>query len=163
MFLFAWLVLFGACYGFKKNIHIGVDILIHYLPPGWKYGMAILAGFFSIAFAGLLAAGSWQYWWPFITERVWLETIDIPMPSILRFIEPLLNEGEAYEKMPRFIPYAALPLSMSLLLFRSCHATWQIITKQRAGVIAEHDLEVDAALAQTYSGKEEHGKSEAAK
>ena len=39
----------------------------------------------------------------------WYEVVDIPMPGWLRWIEPLINEGEEYEKIPRFIPYAILP------------------------------------------------------
>lgn len=155
VFLFAWLVLFGACYGFKKNIHIGVDILITYLSPQWRYIMAIFAGIICLAFAGLFAFGSWSYWYPFVSERAWLEVNDIPMPDLLRFLEPWLNEDEAYEKIPRFIPYAALPLSMTLLLYRSLHALWEIINKKRTGLIASHEAE--AALEQ-FAPKESTAK-----
>ncbi|MBE8183100.1 MAG: TRAP transporter small permease [Candidatus Portiera sp.] len=141
VFLFAWLVLFGACYGFKKNIHIGVDILLQYLSPQWRYIMAIFAATVCLIFAAIFAFGSWSYWYPFVTERAWLEVNDIPMPDILRFLEPLLNEDEVYEKMPRFIPYAALPLSMTLLFYRSLHAMWEIINKKRQGLIASYEAE----------------------
>lgn len=141
VYLFAWLVLFGTCYGFKKNIHIGVDILVQYLSPQWRFAMALLSCLVCIIFALLLLIGSWTYWYPFITERAWLEVNDIPMPAILRFIEPLLNEGEAYEKIPRFIPYAVLPLSMTLLLYRFLQATWEIITRKRSSIIASHEEE----------------------
>ena len=141
VFLFAWLVLFGTCYGFKKNIHIGVDILLQYSSPRWQYILTIFASLVCITFALLMTVGAWNYWFPFISERAWLEVNDVPMPYILRFFEPLLNEGEAYEKMPRFIPYAALPLSMALLLYRSCYAFWEIINKRRTKLIASHEVE----------------------
>ena len=38
------------------------------------------------------------------------------MQDWLRFIEPIMNQGESYEKLPRFIPYAILPIGMALLL-----------------------------------------------
>lgn len=139
VFLFAWLVLFGAAYGFKKNIHIGVDILIEQLSDTGRYYMALLASVICIVFAAMMMIGAWTYWWPFVTERAWLEVNDIPMPDILRFFEPWLNENEAYEKMPRFIPYAVLPISMTLLFWRSCYAGWEVLTRKRAGLIAPHE------------------------
>ena len=63
------------------------------------------------------------------------------MPDFLRFIEPWLNEGEAYEKLPRFIPYFALPLGMFLLTVRFLIAGWQVLTNQRDSVIAAHEVE----------------------
>ena len=32
VFLFAWLVLLGTCYGVKKSLHLGIDIVIARLP-----------------------------------------------------------------------------------------------------------------------------------
>jgi C4-dicarboxylate transporter DctQ subunit len=61
--------------------------------------------------------------------------------SFLRFFEGLVNEGEAYEKMPRFIPYAVLPLSMALLLFRFLQAGWEIVAGERTSIIAGHEAE----------------------
>ncbi|MGB1110960.1 MAG: hypothetical protein ACPG4N_11425, partial [Gammaproteobacteria bacterium] len=82
-----------------------------------------------------------RHWYPFATERVWYETQDIPMLDWLRFIEPWLNEGEAYEKMPRFIPYAALPLGVALLLIRLLQQAWHVITGKTDAIIASHEAE----------------------
>ena len=123
VFLFAWLVLLGMSYGVKKHVHIGVDVLINAVSPPVRKVLAMLSAAACLAFSVLLLIGSWDYWYPFATERAWLETDDIPMPDWLRFIEPWLNEGEAYEKLPRFIPYAALPLGVALLTFRFLQQT----------------------------------------
>ncbi|MCB1886555.1 MAG: TRAP transporter small permease [Rhodocyclaceae bacterium] len=139
--LFAWLVLVGASYGVKKTFHIGVDVVINMVPAPVKKLMAILAVISCLAFSLMLLKGTWDYWYPFATKQVWLETNDIPMLDILRFIEPLLNEGEAYEKMPRFIPYFALPLGMFLLTVRFFIAGWQVLTNQRDSLIAAHEVE----------------------
>ena len=40
------------------------------------------------------------------------------MADWMRFIEPVFNQGEHYDKLPRFIPYAMLPIGCALLLFR---------------------------------------------
>lgn len=139
--LFAWLVLVGASYGIKKTFHIGVDVVINLLPPPVKKLFALAAAAACLAFALLLLKGAWDYWQPFATTRVWMETDDLPMPEFLRFIEPWLNEGEEYEKLPRFIPYFALPLGMALLVWRLLFAAWEIATDRRDSLIAAHEVE----------------------
>jgi len=139
--LFAWLVLVGAAYGVKKTFHIGVDVVINILPAPLKKLAAVATVIACLAFALMMLKGAWDYWYPFATERVWMETNDIPMLDFLRFIEPWLNEGEAYEKLPRFIPYFALPLGMALLVFRFLQAGWQVLTNQRDSLIASHEVE----------------------
>jgi len=139
--LFAWLVLVGAAYGVKKTFHIGVDVVINILPPPLKKLAALASVVACLVFALMMLKGAWDYWYPFATERAWMETNDIPMIGILRFIEPWLNEGEAYEKLPRFIPYMALPLGMALLVFRFLQAGFQILTNQRDSLIAAHEVE----------------------
>ena len=63
------------------------------------------------------------------------------MPDWLRFIEPIFNQGEHYEKLPRFIPYAMLPFGVALLMFRLIQATWGIVTGTRDGLIVSHEAE----------------------
>ncbi len=140
-YLFAWLVLLGVCYGVKKNLHIGVDVLVNLLPAKFHRPMVLFSCGVCILFTCLLLIGAWNYWYPFVSKRAWLEVNDIPMPDILRFIEPIFNEGESYERMPQFIPYAVLPISMALLLWRFLHATYEIARGRRNGIIASHTIE----------------------
>lgn len=139
--LFAWLVLVGAAYGVKKTFHIGVDVVINLMPPALKKIFALIAVAACLVFALLLFKGAWDYWFPFATSRVWMETNDIPVPSFLAWIGPIINEGEAYEKMPRFVPYFALPLGMGLLVLRFIQAAFQILSNQRNSLIAAHEVE----------------------
>jgi len=150
VFLFAWLVLLGASYCIKTRTHLGVDVVLNMVSPGARRILAIVAVISCLAFSVLLLIGAWQYWSPFIGKQVWYEVNDIPMPDSLRFIEPLLNEGEPYEKMPRFIPYFALPLGMVLITFRFLQAALQIVKGETDRLIASHEAEelVDQAAAQ---------------
>lgn len=141
VFLFAWLVLIGISYGVKKSFHLGVDVLIDLVPPAVRKLMALLAVAACLAFSLLLLKGSWDYWYPFATSRAFLETEDVPMPDLLQFTANWLNEGERYEKMPRFIPYFALPLGMALLTLRYLQIAWQVITGKTDSVIASHEVE----------------------
>lgn len=141
VFLFAWLVLIGASYGVKKTFHIGVDVVVNMLPPKIKKFVTLFAGACCILFAALLLKGAWDYWSPFIGKRAFYETEDVPVPFFLTWLKDVFNDGEAYEKLPRFIPYFALPLGMALLVYRFCQATWRILTDQQDLLIAGHEAE----------------------
>lgn len=141
VFLFAWLVLMGASYAVKKHIHIGVDVVVNAVSPAIAKILTIFAVIACLAFCILLLVGSWNYWYPFISERAWLETEDIPMPEMLMFLADWFNEGERYEKLPRYIPYLALPLGMALLTFRFLQIGWQVITGRLDKIIASHEVE----------------------
>jgi C4-dicarboxylate transporter DctQ subunit len=139
VFLFAWLVLLGASYAAKKHIHIGVDVVIVRVSPGARKVLAIIAVMACLAFSLLLLKGSWDYWYAFATKRAFLETDDVPMPEFLQFLADALNEGERYEKMPRFIPYFVLPLSMALLTLRYLQLGWQVLSGKSDMIIASHE------------------------
>ena len=115
VFLFAWLVLLGASYCVKtrpsrRRRHLEHGVARHPAHPRDHRGR--LPASHSACFCSI---GSWNYWAPFALARrtIWYEVNDIPMPGFLRFIEDAMNEGEAYEKLPRFIPYA-LPIGLLL-------------------------------------------------
>lgn len=163
VFLFAWLVLIGASYGVKHTFHIGIDVVLVMVSPRVRKIMTLAACFSCVLFAALLLKGAWDYWSPFIGKRAFYETDDLPVPFFMTWLADAFNEGEAYEKLPRFIPYAALPIGMSLLLYRFIQATWYVFTDQQVGIIASHEAEelMDEVLGEnantnthTNSGKE---------
>lgn len=157
-FLFAWLVLFGMSYAVKVTAHLGVDAVINLFNDGPRKLLAILAGVVCVIYALLLMKGAWDYWAPFAgldvtsgrwfptgfsptRDQAWYEVIDTPIPDWLRFIEPLMNEGEAYEKLPRFIPYAMLPFGAALLLLRFLQALIKVINGRQKSLIVSHEAE----------------------
>jgi len=158
-FLFAWLVLFGMSYCVKVTAHIGVDALINYFSPSLRRLVALMAAGVCLSYAFLLLKGSWDFfanfvglpgttgsWFPtglqtdFVNQS-WYEGDDIPMPDFLRFLEPLLNDGEAYEKLPLLVPYIILPIGVALLLFRLIQATMRVYSGESKGLIASHEVE----------------------
>ncbi|MDK9738298.1 TRAP transporter small permease [Vibrio sp. D404a] len=157
VFMFAWMVLVGASYGVKKHFHIGVDVVINLAPEKLRKVYALVAVTCCLAFSILLLIGSWNYWYPFATDRAWYETDDIPMPEMLQFLADWLNEGERYEKLPRFIPYMALPIGMALLTFRFAQIAYQVATGKIDRMIAGHEAEedLDALKAQVEAGSDE--------
>ena len=159
VFLFAWLALLGACYAVKKGAHLGVDALIDILPAGPRRVFGLIAVAVCIVFSFLLLKGAWDYWANFANlpqttgrwfptglqdkfrPQAWYEVNDIPMPEALRFIEPLLNDGDHYEKLPRFIPYAILPFTMALMLFRFIMVARDVWTGRIDRIVASHEVE----------------------
>jgi C4-dicarboxylate transporter DctQ subunit len=153
VFLFAWLVLIGASYCVKTRAHLGVDLLLNAFPPRLAHTLAIVAVLACITFSVLLLIGSWNYWYPFVEKRAWYEVDDILMPDFLQFLADWLNEGERYEKLPRFIPYFCLPFGIALLTFRFLQAGWSVITGRQLLVIASHEAEEMLQESQTSEQK----------
>ncbi|MDU8910605.1 TRAP transporter small permease [Aestuariicoccus sp. MJ-SS9] len=160
-FLFAWLVLFGVSYAVKVTAHLGVDAVINVVPPNVRRVLVLTSVAVCVAYAALLMKGAWDYWANFAnlpqttgrwfptgleemkrtSYRGWYEVVDIPFPEWLRWIQPIMNEGEDYEKIPRFIPYAMLPFGVALLLFRFIQAGVRIWRGQADSLIVSHEAE----------------------
>jgi C4-dicarboxylate transporter DctQ subunit len=153
VFLFAWMVLIGVSYCVKVNALLGVDIIAASLQPSARRILGLFAVAASLAFAVLITIGSWTYWLPFIGDQAWYEVNDISMPDWLQFLAPYLNDGDTWEKMPRFIPYFALPFGMTLLTFRLLQAGWRIWKGEQDMLIVSHEAE--DALADLKQKKQE--------
>ncbi|MDD9920803.1 MAG: TRAP transporter small permease [Boseongicola sp.] len=173
VFMFAWLVLLGASYAVKKSSHLGVDAIINVLSPGGRRALGLISAAACLIFAALMLKGSWDYWANFAnlpaTEgrwfplgfeekfrpKGWYETNDIPMPEVLRWMEDAFNDGDEYEKIPRFLPYVILPVSMALLLFRFAQAAWRIWRGDTDRLVASHEVEDELAEAAEAANIEE--------
>ena len=160
-FLFAWLVLFGISYSVKVTAHLGVDALTNMFSAPVRRVLALIAAAICVFYAFLLFKGAWDYWANFAnlpqTEgrwfptgfeemkrtsyRGWYEVLELPMPEWLRWIEPLMNDGDHYEKVPRFIPYFILPFGMALLLFRFVEAFIAVMRGETDSLIVSHEAE----------------------
>jgi len=176
VFMFAWLVLLGASYAVKKNAHLGVDAIINMVRPNPRRILGLLSVLACIIYAMLLLKGSWDYWAPYAnlppTEgrwfptgfvenfrgQGWYETQDIPVPFFLGWLSTVFNDGEAYEKLPKVIPYMVLPLSMALLLFRFCQVALAMWAGEIDTIIVSHEAEddVEEAAKRIAQSEEEH-------
>ncbi|SDC96454.1 TRAP transporter small permease [Ruegeria marina] len=159
LILFAWLVVFGVSYCVKVTAHLGVDVVINLLNPGGRKMMALVSGLCCILYGIMLFKGSWDYWAPFaalqptegrwfplgftegVRDRAFYVTDQVPMLEIFRWLEPLINYGEEYEKLPRVIPYVILPVGSALLLFRFVQATLGVLRGSRESLIVSHEAE----------------------
>jgi C4-dicarboxylate transporter, DctQ subunit len=156
--LFAWLVLFGAAYGFKITAHLGVDAVLNIVGPGPRRLLGVLAALCCIAYGLLMLKGAWDFWAPFAgldqtsgrwfptglaqtRTRAFIETGQVPMVGWLHFLEGWINDGDHYSKMPVVIPYAILPIAAVLILIRMVQAALAILTGRRESLIVSHEAE----------------------
>jgi len=173
VFMFAWLVLLGASYAVKKHIHLGVDAVLNVLAPAPRRIMALVSVAACLVFALLMLKGAYDYWAVFAdlppTSGQWFptgfdmkarsqsfyEVQDVPMVTGLRWLEGLINYGEAYEKLPKVVPYVVLPVSMALLTFRFAQVAMQIWRGQTDRLVASHEVEdeIEEARARATGGE----------
>ncbi len=172
--LFAWLVLFGMSYCIKITAHLGVDSLTNVFRAPMRRKLAMLATALSIIYALLLLKAGYDFyanfanlpattgaWFPTGFEtmrptsyRGWYEMERVPMLDWLRFIQPVMNEGEAYEKLPRFIPYFIVPFGAALLLFRLVQVFIALGNGTRDTLIVSHEAEDDVKAVAAKAAKE---------
>ncbi len=159
VFLFGWLVLLGSSYAVKKGAHLGVDVIINAVSMPTRRILGLISVAVCIAFSFLLLKGAWDYWANFANlpgttgrwfptgfedkflGKGWYEVADVPHPAFLNWMADAFNEGDAYNKLPRMIPYLVLPLSMALLLYRFLQVAVQLWTGKIDRIVASHEVE----------------------
>jgi len=172
LILFAWMVLFGISYGFKITAHLGVDAITNLLSPTKRRILGLLSGAICILYAIMLLKGAWDYWAPFASlqettgrwfptgfneatrDRAFFETDQVPMLGILRWLEDAINQGEAYSKLPRMVPYTILPVSCALILYRVIEVTLRIWRGDQDSLIVSHEAEDAVEEAAARAAKE---------
>lgn len=164
LILFAWLVLFGISYGVKVTAHLGVDAILNLVRPGPRRIMTLVAGVCCLVYAMLLMKGAWDYWAPYASldrttgrwfptgfeetrNQAWYVTDQVPMLPFLGWLEPLINRGEDYEKLPRVVGYTMLPVGVALFLLRLVQAFAGVVRGTRDSFIVSHEAEDEVAKA----------------
>ncbi|TMV93522.1 TRAP transporter small permease [Thioclava sp. BHET1] len=159
LILFAWLVLLGMSYAVKVTAHLGVDAIVNMLRPGPRKALSLFAAALCILYAVLLLKGAWDYWAPFAgldqtsgrwfptgfeatRDRAFYQTDQIPIAHWLAvWLGNLVNQGDAYDKLPRFLPYLILPIGVALLLIRCIQAAIGVARGTRTALIVSHEAE----------------------
>jgi C4-dicarboxylate transporter DctQ subunit len=112
--MFVWMAKFGAAYGVRTGIHVGVDVLVNHLPPRWRFSsilVGLLAGAFFTGVVGTFGAG-------FVWE---LAHTDQSSPDL---------------ELPMWIVYLAIPCGSYLMCFRFLQVAWSFA---RSGELPHHD------------------------
>ncbi|MFZ5484510.1 MAG: TRAP transporter small permease [Pseudomonadota bacterium] len=128
--LFVWMAKFGAAYGVRTGIHVGVDVLINRLSDK-KRGVFIVFGLLAGAlFTGIIGTLGAAFIWENGAHYAWLTWRG-------------LDTGDLYEgpttpdlEWPTWIVYSAIPLGSYLMCFRFLQVTWRFL---RTGELPNHD------------------------
>jgi C4-dicarboxylate transporter, DctQ subunit len=159
LIIFTWLVIFGVSHAFRVTAHLGVDAMTNAFKPKGRRVLALMSAAVCIIYTLLMLKGAWDYWAPFAglqqttgrwfptgfdaqtRDRAFYITEQIPMPHFFDFLADWINQGEAWDKLPRFIPYLILPVGVFLILIRLVQATIEIVSGQRQSLIVSHEAE----------------------
>lgn len=114
IYLFVWMAKFGAAYGVRTGIHVGVDILAERLTGAKRKLITTIAMSGGIVFTAIIT---------------WIGT---------DFVWHVRQGGQVSPdlEMPMWIIYLAVPLGSALMCFRFIQALRMFLT---TGYVAHHD------------------------
>lgn len=114
IYLFVWMAKFGAAYGVRAGIHVGVDILVERLSPPNRRIITIIAMSGGVLFTAIVA---------------WIGA---------DFVYHVRHGGQTSPdlEIQMWLIYLAVPLGSTLMCFRFVQALYLYIT---TGFIAHHD------------------------
>jgi C4-dicarboxylate transporter DctQ subunit len=128
--MFIWMAKFGAAYGVRRGIHVGVDVLVNRLPADWRRLCVLLAITGGALFTGLIGTLGANF--------VWENGAHYAIFHLLRVPTGDLPEGPITPDMeiPTWIAYSAVPLGSYLMCFRFLQVGWAFL---RSGELPHHD------------------------
>lgn len=114
IYLFVWMAKFGAAYGVRQGIHVGVDILVERLSGDTRRIVTIVAISGGVLFTAIIT---------------WIGT---------DFVYHVAKGGQTSPDLEirMWLIYLAVPFGSALMCFRFLQALWLYVT---TGFIAHHD------------------------
>ncbi|GGF14562.1 C4-dicarboxylate ABC transporter substrate-binding protein [Aliidongia dinghuensis] len=114
IFMFIWMAKFGAAYGVRTGIHVGVDVLIKRLEPSrrkWVVLFGLLCGALFTGVIGTMGA---------------------------KFVYGLMGTDQTTPDLewPSWMVYLCIPLGSYLMCFRFLQVAWAFA---RTGELPHHD------------------------
>ena len=114
IYIFVWMAKFGAAYGVRTGIHVGVDVVVNRLAPARRKPVilfGLLAGALFTLVVGSLGA-------KFVWEMARTDQVSADL------------------ELPMWIVYLAIPLGSYLMCFRFLQVAWAFA---RTGHLPAHD------------------------
>lgn len=133
IYMFVWMAKFGAAYGVRTGIHVGVDVLVLKLPPNGRRATILFGLFCGALFTGIIGTMGAKF-------VVGLAGTDQVSPDL---------------EIPSWIVYLCIPLGSYLMCFRFLQVAW---TYFYTGELPVHDhthvegIDVDLNLGPTPEG-----------
>ena len=128
--MFVWMCKFGAAYGVRTGIHVGVDVLVNRLDPKVRRKVVLFSLLAGAAFTGAVAWLGAHFVWDNGAHWAFLRLFGLPFGDI--------PEGPTTPDLewPTWMVYSAIPLGSSLMCFRFLQVTWAY---WKTGELPVHD------------------------
>ena len=128
--LFVWMAKFGAAYGVRTGIHVGVDILINKLSGSSRAALINIGLLCGVVFTGLIGIFGALFVWE---NGMAYETLTLFGRDTGDFFEgPTTPDLE----WPTWIVYSAVPLGSFLMCYRFLQV---MVSFARSGELPTHD------------------------
>jgi len=128
--MFVWMAKFGAAYGVRTGIHVGVDVLINRLEDSTRGKFIVFGLLAGATFTGIIGTLGSHF--------IWENGAHYAAFSFLG-----IDTGELYEgpttpdlEWPTWVVYSAIPLGSFLMCFRFLQVT---VSFMRTGELPHHD------------------------
>jgi C4-dicarboxylate transporter, DctQ subunit len=128
--MFVWMAKFGAAYGVRTGIHVGVDVLINRLDDTMRRKFIVFGLLAGATFTGIVATLGAHFVWENGAHYFFFNLFGIAGED--------LYEGPTTPDLewPTWIVYSAIPLGSSLMCFRFLQVCVSFI---RTGELPHHD------------------------
>jgi C4-dicarboxylate transporter, DctQ subunit len=130
IYLFVWMAKFGAAYGVRTGIHVGVDVFINRMADKRRAKFVLFGLAAGAFFTGLIAILGARFVWENGAHYFFFSVLGLNMDGLIR--GPITPDLE----WPTWIIYLAIPLGSSLMSFRFLQVAWSF---QKTGELPHHD------------------------
>lgn len=133
IYMFVWMAKFGAAYGVRTGIHVGVDVLVLALSEKWRKVTILFGLLCGALFTGIIGTMGASF-------VIGLSATDQTSPDL---------------ELPSWIVYLCIPLGSYLMCFRFLQVAYSY---WKTGDLPHHDhthvegIEVDTAIGPTPEG-----------
>ncbi|BAE49698.1 TRAP transporter small permease [Paramagnetospirillum magneticum] len=128
--MFVWMAKFGAAYGVRTGIHVGVDVVINRLDPQWRAKLIVFGLLAGALFTGIVATMGGHFVMENGAHYAFLHAFGLPTGDL--YEGPITPDMEA----PTWVVYSAIPLGSALMCFRFLQVCVGFI---RTGELPHHD------------------------
>ena len=128
--MFVWMAKFGAAYGVRTGIHVGVDVVVNRLNPNTRSKFIVFALLAGALFTGTIGYLGGHFVWENGAHYAWLQLWGLPLDGT--------PEGPTTPDLewPTWMVYCAIPLGSSLMSFRFLQVFWNF---EHTGELPHHD------------------------
>lgn len=128
--MFVWMCKFGAAYGVRTGIHVGVDVLINRFDKELRRKVVLFGLLAGTLFTGAIAALGAHFVWENGAHYAFLKLGGLPVGDT--------PEGPTTPDLewPTWIVYSAIPLGSALMCFRFLQVTFAF---WKTGELPVHD------------------------